>query len=68
MLIRRQTPNLLQIFCKLLLYFQVIFKGMRVPDDTKGDSCQICLTDGYCWREEVTRDGAGNMPAEITTA
>ena len=34
MLVRKQTPNLLQIFCKLLLYSQVIFKSMRVPDDT----------------------------------
>ena len=34
MLIRMQTTNLLQIFCELLLYSQVICKSMRVPDDT----------------------------------
>ena len=34
MLIRRQTTNLLQIFCELSLYTQVIFKSMRVADDT----------------------------------
>ena len=34
MLIRSQGTTLLQIFCDLLLYSQVIFKGMRVADDT----------------------------------
>ena len=34
MLIRRHTTNLLQIFYELLLYSQVIFKSMKVPDDT----------------------------------
>ena len=34
MLIRRQTTYLLQIFCEILLYSQVIFKSMRVPDNT----------------------------------
>ena len=34
MLIRSQATTLLQIFCELLLYYQVIFKGMRVADDT----------------------------------
>ena len=33
MLIRRQTTNLLQIFCEILLYFQVIFKSMKAADD-----------------------------------
>ena len=34
MLIRSQATTLLQIFCELLLYSQVIFKIMRVADDT----------------------------------
>ena len=34
MLIRRHTTNLLQISYELLLYSQVIFKSMKVPDDT----------------------------------
>ena len=34
MLIRSQTANLFQIFCELLLYSQVIFKRMKVADDT----------------------------------
>ena len=34
MLIRIQTTTLLQIFCEFLLYYQVIFKSMRVADDT----------------------------------
>ena len=33
MLIRRQTTNLLQIFCEILLYFQVLFKSMKAADD-----------------------------------
>ena len=33
MLIRIQTTNLLQIFCELSLYSQVIFKSMKVADD-----------------------------------
>ena len=33
MLIRSQATTLLQIFCELLLYSQVIFKIMRVADD-----------------------------------
>ena len=33
MLIRRQTTNLLQIFCELSLYFQVISKSMKAADD-----------------------------------
>ena len=34
MLIRSQTKTLLQIYCELSLYSQVIFKSMRVADDT----------------------------------
>ena len=34
MLIRSQPTTLLQIFCELLLYSQVIFKSMGVADDT----------------------------------
>ena len=34
MAIRSQTTTTLQIFCELLLYSQVIFKSMRVADDT----------------------------------
>ena len=33
MLIRSHTTTLLQIFGKLLLYSQVIFKSMKVADD-----------------------------------
>ena len=33
MLIRSQTTNLLQIFCEISLYFQVIFKSMKAADD-----------------------------------
>ena len=32
MLIRRQTKNLLQIFCEIWLHSQVIFKSMKVAD------------------------------------
>ena len=32
--IRSQTTTPLQIFCELSLYSQVIFKSMRVADDT----------------------------------
>ena len=32
-MIRRQTTNLLEIFWKLSLYSQVIFKSMKVADD-----------------------------------
>ena len=34
MLIRGKISTLLQIFCELKLYTQVIFKSMRVADDT----------------------------------
>ena len=34
MLIRSHTTTLIQIFCELLLNYQVIFKGVRVADDT----------------------------------
>ena len=34
MLIRSQTTTLLQIFYELSLYSQVIFKSMKVADDT----------------------------------
>ena len=34
MLIRSQTTTLLQFFCELFLYSQVIFKSMKVADDT----------------------------------
>ena len=35
MLTRSQTKTLLQkIFCELLLYFQVIFKSMKIADET----------------------------------
>ena len=34
MLIRSHTTTLPQIFGELLLHSQVIFKNMRVPDDT----------------------------------
>ena len=33
MLIRRQTTYLLQIFCEISLYFQVVFKSMKAADD-----------------------------------
>ena len=32
MVAKCHTPTLLQIFCELLLYCQVIFKNMRVAD------------------------------------
>ena len=34
MLITSQTTTLLQMFCELTLYSQVIFKSLRVADDT----------------------------------
>ena len=34
MLIRCQITTLLQIFCELLLYSQIIFRSMKVADDT----------------------------------
>ena len=34
MLIRSQGTTILQIFCDLLLYSQVIFRSIRVADDT----------------------------------
>ena len=34
MLNRRQTTNLLQIFYEILLHSQVIFKSMKVADNT----------------------------------
>ena len=34
MFIRILPTTLLQIFCENLLYFQVIFKSMRIADDT----------------------------------
>ena len=34
MLIRSRTTTLHQIFCELLLHSQVIFKSMKVADDT----------------------------------
>ena len=34
MLIRILPTTLLQIFCKNLLYFQVIFRSMKIADDT----------------------------------
>ena len=34
MLITCQTTTHLQIFCELVLYSEVIFKSMRVADDT----------------------------------
>ena len=34
MLIRYQTPSLLQIFSEHVPYSEVIFKSMRVADDT----------------------------------
>ena len=34
MLIKSQTTTLLQIYSELSLYFQVIFKSMRVADNT----------------------------------
>ena len=33
MLIRKETTNLLQIFCEISLHSQVIFKSMKVADD-----------------------------------
>ena len=33
MLIRRQTKNIIQIFCEISLHSQVIFKSMKVADD-----------------------------------
>ena len=42
MLIRSQTKTLIQIFCELLLYSQVIFESMKVADDTfwRNSECQ----------------------------
>ena len=34
MIIRILPTTLLQIFCENLLYFQVIFKSMKIADDT----------------------------------
>ena len=33
MLIRKQTTNLVQIFCEISLHSQVIFKSIKVADD-----------------------------------
>ena len=41
MLIRSQTTTLLQIFYELLLYSQVIFKSMRVADDTSEGTLSV---------------------------
>ena len=40
MLITRQTPNLLQIFCEILLPSQVIFKSMKVADDISRETLE----------------------------
>ena len=41
MLIRRKATTLLQIFCELLLYTQVIFKSMRVADDNSNETLSV---------------------------
>ena len=47
MLIRIQGTTLLQIFCELLLYSQVIFKSMRVADNTfkRNSECEWVNTN-----------------------
>ena len=40
MLMRCHTTTLLQIFCEVSLYSQVIFKSMRVADETFSRNCE----------------------------
>ena len=40
MFIRSQITTLLQIFSELSLYSQVIFKSMKVADDTSGGTLE----------------------------
>ena len=64
MLIRRQALNLLQISCKLSLYSKVIFKNMRVADDTfqrpgattvnklKYQRVNPCMSEAHTWSDK----------------
>ena len=53
MLIRRQTTNLLQIFCEILLYFQVIFKSMKAADDISRGTRE-CEWVNYMYQNQLT--------------
>ena len=48
MLISGQTTTLLQIFCELLLYSQVIFKSMKVADDTSKSNSECEWVNASC--------------------
>ena len=48
MLIRRQTTNLLQIFCKIWLHSQVIFKSMKVADDISRGTLECEWVNTHC--------------------
>ena len=52
MLIRSQGTTLLQIFCELKLYSQVIFKSMRVADDTfkRNSECEWVKFTSFCFK------------------
>ena len=49
MSIRSQITTLLQIFCELLLYSQVIFKSMKVAYDTSKSysECEWVKVDSW---------------------
>ena len=49
-MIRRQTTNLLQIFCEISLHSQVILKSMKVADDISRGTleCEWVNTTEWC--------------------
>ena len=49
---RSQITTLLQIFCELLLYSQVIFKSMKEADDTSKSNSE-CE-----WVKDTEREGS----------
>ena len=48
MLITSQTTTLLQIFCELLLHSLVIFKSMKVADDTSKSNSECEWVKNKC--------------------
>ena len=56
MLIRRQTTNLLQIFCEIWLHSQVIFKSMKVADDISRGTLECESVNTY-----TLPDSCGNI-------
>ena len=54
-LIRRQTPTFLQIFCEPQLHFQIIFKSMRVSDDTQWHNFGCELVNSFISGEYFRR-------------